>query len=72
MARIPYERIVSEAEKLFAKMTTAPDLDTMKQYYEEYVSFLAAAGWTPVEFDQEMAKRVDEGWEDKKTTFNWN
>ena len=70
MAKLPYEQIAEQADKLFTRMTQATDLDTMKRYYEDYVSFLASAGWTPSEFDQEELKRVNEGWDDKKTIWN--
>ncbi len=69
--RIPYERIAPEANKLFVKMTAAPDLKTVRYWYEAYVSLLAAAGWDPVSFDQETLRRVDEDWDENKPVI-WN
>ena len=69
--RIPYERIAPEANKLFAKITSAPDLKTVRYLYEAYISLLAAAGWDPVSFDQETLKRVDESWDETKPVI-WN
>ena len=71
MPRIPYERIAPEANKLYEKMTTAPDIKTLRFWYDAYVSLLAAAGWDPIAFDKETQKRIDEGWEDKPPTI-WN
>ncbi len=69
--RIPYERIAPEANKLFNKITTAPDMKMVRYWYEAYVSLLAAAGWDPVSFDRETLKRVDEGWDETKPVI-WN
>ncbi len=69
--RIPYERIAPEANKLFVKMTAAPDLKTVRYWYEAYVSLLAAAGWDPVSFDRETLRRVDEDWDESKPVI-WN
>lgn len=71
MPRIPYERIAPEADRLFQKVTTAKDIKTMRYWYDAYTSFLEAAGWDPISFDEEMQRRVDEGWEDTKPTI-WN
>jgi len=71
MPRIPYERIVTEADKLFQKVTMARDIKTMRYWYDAYVAFLKAAGWDPVSFDQEMQRRVDADWFDEKP-IDWN
>ncbi len=71
MPRIPYERIAPVANDLFDKMTTATDIQTLRQFYDAYVSVLEAAGWDPVSFDKETQKRIDEGWDDEKPTI-WN
>ncbi len=71
MPRIPYERIAPEANKLFDKMATAPDIKQLRYWYDAYVSLLEAAGWDPVSFDKETQKRVDAGWDDEKPVI-WN
>lgn len=71
MPRIPYERIAPVANDLYDKMTAAPDIKTLRHWYDAYVSLLAAAGWDPISFDKETQKRVDEGWEDTKPPI-WN
>jgi hypothetical protein len=71
MPRIPYEQIAPEANRLFAKITTAKDLEDLKYWTELYEAYLAAVGWDSVSFDQESARRVDEDWEDKKPII-WN
>lgn len=71
MSRLPYERIAPEANRLFMKMTAAPDIKAMRYWYDAYVSLLEAAGWDPISFDQETQKRVDQAWEDEKPII-WN
>jgi hypothetical protein len=71
MPKIPYERLAPEANKLFMKVTTAPDLETARYWYEVYESLLEAAGWDSASFDKETQRRVDEGWEDTKPPI-WN
>ncbi len=71
MPRIPYERIAPVANDLFDKMATATDMQTLRHWYDAYVSVLEAAGWDPVSFDKETQKRIDEGWDNEKPPI-WN
>jgi hypothetical protein len=68
MPRVPYDRLAPEANKVIEKMTLAKDLKTISYYWDIYVSLLAGSGWDPVSFDQETAKRIDEGWDETLTT----
>ena len=65
MARLPYASIAPEANRLYQQMTSSPNLEKLRFWWEVYVDFLKAAGWTPLEFDQEAAKFIDEGWDEK-------
>lgn len=47
------------------------DLKTISYWWDLYVSLLEAAGWDPISFDQEMAKRVDNDW-DNFNHLIWN
>jgi hypothetical protein len=71
MAKIPYERIAPEANRLYEKMVVARDIQELKFWYDAYVSVLQAAGWDPVSFDKETQRRVDEGWDEGKPPI-WN
>jgi hypothetical protein len=71
MARIPYERIAPEANRLFLKMTEARTIKELRFWYDAYESVLRAAGWDANGFDAETQRRVDEGWEDGKPPV-WN
>ena len=71
MPRIPYDQIAPEANKLFIRMATATDINTLQYWHDAYASLLEAAGWDPVSFDNETQKRVDEGWDDSKPII-WN
>lgn len=71
MPKIPYERIAPEANRLYDKMTTARDIQTLKFWYDAYISVLEAAGWDAISFDKETQRRVDEGWEETKPPI-WN
>jgi hypothetical protein len=69
--KVPYDIISVEANKLLQKMAITHDLKTISYWWDIYVSLLEASGWTPIEFDQETAKRVDAGWDDPNQTI-WN
>lgn len=66
MARIPYERIAPEANRLFLKMTEARTIKELRFWYDAYVGVLRAAGWDANTFDAETQKRVDEDWDETK------
>ncbi len=70
MSRIPYDIIAPEANRLYLKMTTAPDAE-IAFWYEAYIDVLEAAGWDRKSFDRETQKRIDDGWEDTKPII-WN
>lgn len=71
MPKVPYERLAPEANKLIQKMTVARDLKAISYWWDLYVSLLESAGWDPMSFDQEMAKRVDADWDEPDLTI-WN
>jgi hypothetical protein len=61
MPFIPYDLIMMEADRLIIKMVLSPDMSTY--YWELYVLYIGACGWTHAEFDAETIKRVDAGWD---------
>jgi len=65
MQKLPYERIVIEADKLYQKAIHAPSIELLKYWYERYSIFLESTGWTPASFQAEEVRRIDEAWEPK-------
>lgn len=66
MARIPYDVVAIEANKLTRKMLSARSPEEMEKLYDLYIEYLNATGWDPISFDQETLSRVNEGWEEKE------
>ena len=64
MARIPYDIVAIEANKIIKRFYVAKDLCEASNIYREYEQFLGACGWTDTEFDQATMKRVDESWDE--------
>jgi hypothetical protein len=62
MPRLAYELIVIEADKLLLKMVCAPPWEA-HEYFERYLVFITACGWTDREFDNETLRRVDAAWD---------
>jgi hypothetical protein len=62
MDKLPYEQIAIEANKLLDKAIHAPSLEVMKHWYEQFTIFLASAGWTAAEFQEEELRRLEPGW----------
>lgn len=67
MPRVAYDIVAIEANRLLMKMITSSDGDPFF-YWDLYIDFINACGWTDQEFDQETLRRVDAGWDD----ITWN
>jgi len=67
MHRVPYEIVVMEADRLIIKMATSTTWERADYYWDVYISYIEACGWTDQEFDQETIRRVDAAWRK-----NWN
>lgn len=63
-ARIPYEIVALEANKILERLLDAKDEIEARDIYQEYEQYLAATGWTDMEFDAAKLKRIDADWED--------
>ena len=57
MARIPYEIIAPEVERIILHIASSPIY-----YWQLYVGYISACGWTDLEFDNETLCRVDAAW----------
>lgn len=62
MAKLPYEQIAIEANKLLDKAIQATSIKEMKHWYDQFTSFLESAGWTAAEFQEEELSRLEPGW----------
>jgi hypothetical protein len=71
MSRIPYELVVIEADRLIVRMAIAPTLRQASHFWNLYIGYIAACGWTDQEFDSETLRRVDAAWENLRRQI-WN
>lgn len=62
MVRLPYDIVVIEADRLIIKMALAADWERSIYYWEQYLAYIEACGWTDYEFDKETLKRIDAAW----------
>lgn len=60
---VPYDVIAIEADRLIVRMALSPDYDLSYYFYSKYVLLITACGWTEIEFDREMLKRIDRSWD---------
>jgi hypothetical protein len=70
MARIPYDIVVIEANRIIIRMALAPAWETC-DYWDLYVAYIEVCGWTDQEFDRETLRRIDAAWENYKRKI-WN
>lgn len=70
MARIPYDIVAIEANRIIIKMVLAPSWEAY-YYWELYISYISVCGWTDQEFDAETMRRIDAAWENYKRKI-WN
>lgn len=62
MAKIPYEQVAIEANKLLDKAIGATTIKELKHWYEQFTKFLESVGWTAGEFQEEELRRLEPGW----------
>ncbi len=60
--------VAIEANKLLTKMLTATSVDEMKKYHDQYLAYLEAHGWDDWTYDQTTLERVNEGWDEPKSS----
>jgi hypothetical protein len=70
MARLPYDLVAIEANKLLSKILSARSMDEMTAFYNEYINYLEATGWSSTSFDSETLKRVDANWDTENKELN--
>ncbi len=71
MARIPYEMVAIEADRLIVRMAIAPNPGQASHFWDLYIGFITACGWTDREFDLETLRRIDAAWENLRRQI-WN
>jgi len=64
MAKLPYDVVALEANKLLDNLYRAKDLDEASAMYDTYVQYLEACGWDDKSFDIESLKRIDKAWDE--------
>jgi hypothetical protein len=69
--KLPYDIIALEANKLIVRMTLSKN--NSFYYYELYMAYIHACGWTNTQYDEETLKRIDTNWEIfSKKNIVWN
>lgn len=62
MSRIPYEIVAVEANRLIIRMAIAPTWQRANYYWNLYLEYITACGWTDQEYDRETLRRIDAAW----------
>ena len=62
MVRIPYELVALEADRIIVRMVLSPNLRMVDYYWDLYINFITACGWTDRELDKETLRRIDANW----------
>ena len=70
MPRIPYEIVAIQADRIIFQMVVAPTMRQTIYYWDLYIDFITACGWTDREFDTETLRRVDAAWESLKRQWS--
>lgn len=65
MARVPYEVVAIEADRIIMKMVIASSWDEATYYWDVYLGYITACGWNNKSYDEETLKRVDNSWDSK-------
>ncbi len=71
MLRVPYELVAIEADRLIVRMAVAPTPRQASYYWDLYIVYIEACGWTDREMDLETMRRVDAAWENLRRQI-WN
>jgi len=61
--RIPFE-LVNYHANLFLTRLALADSKTESEYYRDlYFAYIDSCGWSDIEFDQELLRRIDDSWD---------
>ena len=71
MPRIPYEIVAIEANRILIKMAITSSWEESYHFWDLYLEYIDACGWTDREFDRETLRRIDLNWEISKRKV-WN
>jgi hypothetical protein len=63
MVSVPYDIVALEASRLTTLAAVSSNWETASYWMDRYYAFLSSCGWAPLEFDQEMLRRIDIVWE---------
>lgn len=63
MPRIPYERVAMEVDSYLLRAATSKTFESRCYWWDKYLLFLDACGWTDYEFDAETLRRIEIEWE---------
>jgi hypothetical protein len=66
--KVPYEIITLEVDKLITSMALSYNIPN--NYWQYYLQYISACGWTDFEYDQETIRRIDLTWDDSYLFWN--
>lgn len=69
MAKVPFELVSIETDKILSKMLDVKDQSEANDLYHQYFEFLKKSGWTEEEFDKATTDYVNKNWAQKEPTL---
>jgi hypothetical protein len=60
MNKIPFEKLLVEDEKMFSHLENFCQLEEINLKFR---SFLIGSGWSVIEYEQELIKKIDLEWD---------
>ena len=66
MSRIPYDIVSIQANILIINMA----LSCSNYYWQLYIAYIEACGWSDQEYDIETLHRIDAAWDNEQQVWN--
>lgn len=73
MAKVPFELVSIETDKILSKMLETKDQSEANDLYHQYFEFLKKSGWSEEDFDKATTEYVNKNWGKKEppTLTQW-
>ncbi len=63
MPRIPYEYVALKVNTYLVRAVVSKSFEARCYWWDQYLGFLDACGWTDHDFDAETLRRIEIEWE---------
>jgi hypothetical protein len=63
MPRVPYEYVALEVNRYLIKAVVSKTSESRWYWWDQYLCYLDACGWTDRDFDNETLRRIEIEWE---------